>query len=186
MAGVTARCARPASPRRRASLGVIGDTPRGANRLPTILSAAGANYAVTVEPPGASPTVLPSGAPVFVAELSGSSTPSAPSLDPGRSHLSRALHASRLLDDIPEVIADAKFVVLVGRDARIAFDHGVLHFERAAHGVDHAPELDDRAVAGSRFTMRLRCTEMMGSMRSLRSALKRARMRSSSAPASRL
>ena len=28
-------------------------------------------------------------------------------------------------------------------------DHGVLHFDRAAHRVDHAAELDDRAVAGA-------------------------------------
>ena len=52
------------------SLGVIGDTPRGAN-----LSAydrtvvADATYAVTVEPPGGSPTGQPSGAPVFVGKL---------------------------------------------------------------------------------------------------------------------
>jgi anti-sigma-K factor RskA len=52
------------------SLGVIGDTPRGAS-----LSAydravvAGATYAVTVEPPGGSPTGQPSGTPVFVGKL---------------------------------------------------------------------------------------------------------------------
>ena len=52
------------------SLGVIGDTPRGANLSaydPAVV--AGATYAVTVEPPGGSPTGQPSGAPVFVGKL---------------------------------------------------------------------------------------------------------------------
>ena len=52
------------------SLGVIGDTPRGANLSaydPSVV--AGATYAVTVEPPGGSPTGQPSGAPVFVGKL---------------------------------------------------------------------------------------------------------------------
>ena len=31
----------------------------------------------------------------------------------------------------------------------VALDHGGLDFDRAAHGVDHAAELDDRAVAGA-------------------------------------
>jgi anti-sigma-K factor RskA len=52
------------------SLGVIGDTPRGASLSayePSVV--AGATYAVTVEPPGGSPTGQPSGAPVFVGKL---------------------------------------------------------------------------------------------------------------------
>jgi anti-sigma-K factor RskA len=52
------------------SLGVIGDAPRGANLSaydPSVV--AGATYAVTVEPPGGSPTGQPSGAPVFVGKL---------------------------------------------------------------------------------------------------------------------
>jgi anti-sigma-K factor RskA len=52
------------------SLGVIGDTPHGANLSaydPTVV--ADATYAVTVEPPGGSPTGQPSGAPVFVGKL---------------------------------------------------------------------------------------------------------------------
>ena len=52
------------------SLGVIGDTPRGANLSaydPAVV--ADATYAVTVEPPGGSPTGQPSGAPVFVGKL---------------------------------------------------------------------------------------------------------------------
>ena len=35
------------------------------------------------------------------------------------------------------------------RDAGVALDHGVLHFDRAAHRVDHAAELDDAAIAGA-------------------------------------
>ena len=52
------------------SLGLIGDTPHGAS-LSTFDPAvvAGATYAVTVEPPGGSPTGQPSGAPVFVGKL---------------------------------------------------------------------------------------------------------------------
>ena len=34
-------------------------------------------------------------------------------------------------------------------DARVAFDHRVLHFDGAAHGVDDAAKLDERAVAGA-------------------------------------
>jgi anti-sigma-K factor RskA len=52
------------------SLGVIGDGPRGASLSaydPAVV--AGATYAVTVEPPGGSPTGQPSGTPVFVGKL---------------------------------------------------------------------------------------------------------------------
>ncbi|MFZ0602182.1 MAG: hypothetical protein WAN05_12645 [Roseiarcus sp.] len=45
--------------------------------------------------------------------------------------------------------ADAKIYALVGRDAHVAFDHSVLHFECAAHRVDDAAELGDAAVAGA-------------------------------------
>jgi hypothetical protein len=54
-----------------------------------------------------------------------------------------------LLDDIAHVNADAKVDALLGRDASVALDHGGLDFDRAAHGVDRAAELDDRAVAGA-------------------------------------
>jgi anti-sigma-K factor RskA len=52
------------------SLGVIGDGRRGAS-LPAYDPAvvAGATYAVTVEPPGGSPTGRPTGAPLFVGKL---------------------------------------------------------------------------------------------------------------------
>ena len=52
------------------SLGVIGDKPRGASLSaydPAVV--ADATYAVTVEPPGGSPTGQPSGTPVFVGKL---------------------------------------------------------------------------------------------------------------------
>ena len=42
-----------------------------------------------------------------------------------------------------------KFDALVAGNARVALDHGVLHFERAAHRVDDAAELDDAAVASA-------------------------------------
>ena len=38
---------------------------------------------------------------------------------------------------------------LSGAHAGVALDHGVLHFDRAAHRVDDAAELDDAAVAGA-------------------------------------
>ena len=52
------------------SLGVIGETSRAASLSgfdPAVVQ--GATYAVTVEPPGGSPTGQPSGAPVFVGKL---------------------------------------------------------------------------------------------------------------------
>ena len=57
--------------------------------------------------------------------------------------------AVRLLDHVAEMDADAEFDAAVFRHARIAFDHAVLHLDCAAHGVDHAAELDDAAVAGA-------------------------------------
>ena len=42
-----------------------------------------------------------------------------------------------------------KFDAFAGRDPYVALDHGVLHFECAAHRVDDAAELDDAAVAGA-------------------------------------
>src|ERR1700722_1400947 len=44
---------------------------------------------------------------------------------------------------------DAEVYALVRRDARVALDHGALDFDRAAHRIDHATELDDQAVAGA-------------------------------------
>ena len=56
--------------------------------------------------------------------------------------------AVALLDDVAEMDADAKLDAALGH-AGVALDHGVLHFDRAAHGVDDAAELDERAVAGA-------------------------------------
>ena len=53
-----------------------------------------------------------------------------------------------LLHDIAEMDADTKFNALLLREARIAINHAVLDFDGAAHGVDDAAELDERAVAG--------------------------------------
>ena len=57
--------------------------------------------------------------------------------------------AVALLDDVAQMNADAKFYALLGRDTRVALDHGMLHFECAAHRVDDAAELDDAAVASA-------------------------------------
>jgi hypothetical protein len=57
--------------------------------------------------------------------------------------------AVALLHDVAQMNADAKFDPLVERDPRVAFDHGVLHFDCAAHRIDDTAELDDAAVAGT-------------------------------------
>ena len=57
--------------------------------------------------------------------------------------------AVALLDDVAEMNADAKLDAALGRQAGVALDHAGLHFDRAAHGVDHAAELDEAAVAGA-------------------------------------
>jgi hypothetical protein len=45
--------------------------------------------------------------------------------------------------------ANAKLDPTFRRQAGVALDHAGLHLKRAAHGVDHAAELDDRAIAGA-------------------------------------
>ena len=45
--------------------------------------------------------------------------------------------------------ADAEFDAALGRQAGVALDHAVLHFDGAAHRVDHAAKLDEAAVAGA-------------------------------------
>ena len=54
-----------------------------------------------------------------------------------------------LLDHIAQMNADAELDAALRGQAGIAFDHAVLHFDRAAHGVDHAAELDDEPVTGA-------------------------------------
>ena len=70
--------------------------------------------------------------------------------EPGRDvHAVAHEVAVRFLDDVAKMNADAKLDATFGRQAGVALDHAGLHLEGAAHGVDHAAELDDRAVAGA-------------------------------------
>ena len=89
--------------------------------------------------------------------------------------------AVRLLDHVAEMDADAQFDAPSDRDARVALDHRVLNFNRAAHGVDHAAELDDEPVAGALEDAAV-WTAIVGSTRSLRSARSRASVRSCPRP----
>ena len=57
--------------------------------------------------------------------------------------------AVALLDDVAEMNADAEDDAAILGHAGVALDHRVLNFDGAAHGVDDAAELDDRAVAGA-------------------------------------
>ena len=92
----------------------------------------------------------------FVAHLTigvlGEADPSrlANPLDP-RGDVDPVAHeiAVALLHDITDMNANAELDLPVLRDSRVAFDHAVLHLDRAAHGVDDAPELNDAAVAGA-------------------------------------
>jgi hypothetical protein len=54
-----------------------------------------------------------------------------------------------VLAHVAEMNADAKLDAALRRQARVTFGHAVLHLDRAAHGVDHAAELDEAAVPGS-------------------------------------
>src|SRR5271170_4303814 len=57
--------------------------------------------------------------------------------------------AVALLDDVAQMNADPEDDAAILGHAGVALDHGVLNFDGAAHGVDDAAELDDRAVAGA-------------------------------------
>ena len=57
--------------------------------------------------------------------------------------------AVALLDHIAEMDADAELDATLGRKAGVALDHAVLHLDGAAHGIHHAAELDEAAVAGA-------------------------------------
>ena len=59
--------------------------------------------------------------------------------------------AVTIFDDIPEVNANAEDHASVLRQAGVALDHGVLHFDGAAHGVDHAAEFDESSIAGALY-----------------------------------
>ena len=69
--------------------------------------------------------------------------------------------AVALLDDVAEMNADAKDDAAVLGHAGVAFDHRVLHFDCAAHRVDHAAELDDRP-SPVRLTSRPLWTAIVG------------------------
>ena len=92
--------------------------------------------------------------------------------------------AVAFLDHVAEMDADPKFDALVGRDPSVALDHRPLDFNgqfTASTTLRNSTMLPSTV----RLTMRPWWTAMVGSIRSLRSARSRARMRSSSAPASR-
>ena len=55
--------------------------------------------------------------------------------------------AVALLDNVAEVNTDAKLDPPVRRNSRVALEEAVLHFDCAAHRVDHAAEFDEAAVA---------------------------------------
>ena len=57
--------------------------------------------------------------------------------------------AVALLDHVAEMDADAELDAALGRKAGVALDHTVLHLDGAAHGIDHAAELNDGSVAGA-------------------------------------
>jgi hypothetical protein len=89
------------------------------------------------------------------------------------------------LHDVAQMYADAELDAPILGHAGIALHHRILDLDRAAHGVDDATELHQRAVA-VRLTTHPLCTAMVGSIRSLRNARSRASVWSSSMPVSRL
>ena len=44
---------------------------------------------------------------------------------------------------------DAELDAAFGREAGIALDHSVLHFDGATHGLDHAAEFDEASIPGA-------------------------------------
>ena len=59
------------------------------------------------------------------------------------------LIAIGLFDDVAQMNADAEFDPALARHAGVALDEAALHFNGAAHRVDHAAELNEAAVAGA-------------------------------------
>ena len=57
--------------------------------------------------------------------------------------------AVALLDDVAEMNADAENDAAILGHAGVALDHGILNFDRAAHGVDDAAEFNESAVPGA-------------------------------------
>ena len=59
--------------------------------------------------------------------------------------------AVAFLDHVAQVNSDPELDSSLGRHTGVALGHAVLHFDRAAHGVDDAAELDEDAVAGALY-----------------------------------
>jgi hypothetical protein len=57
--------------------------------------------------------------------------------------------AIALFNHVANMDAEAKLDPPVFGDACVSLDHSILHFDRAAYGVNRATELDYRAVAGA-------------------------------------
>ena len=57
--------------------------------------------------------------------------------------------AVALLHHVAQMNADAQFDAPLGRHAGVALDHAVLQLDGAAHRLDHAAELGQRAIAGA-------------------------------------
>ena len=93
--------------------------------------------------------------------------------------------AVALLDHIAEMDADAELDAPLRRKTSIALDHAVLHLDGAAHGIDHAAELNDAPIAGALHHATVVDT-MVGAIRSLQSVRSRASVPSSSLPVRRL
>ena len=72
---------------------------------------------------------------------------SARAFQPRRDVHAVAVDVVALDDDVAEVDTDAKANALVLGNARLAPGHGALDLDGALHGVDHARELHQRAVA---------------------------------------
>ena len=88
-------------------------------------------------------------------------------------------------DHIAEIDPDPKPDALVPRQVRIALRHAALNVHSAAHGVDHACKLDQRAVA-DQLDDAAAVPAIVGSMKSSRRTRRPASVPSSSAAMSRL
>jgi len=51
-------------------------------------------------------------------------------------------------DNVAHIDADAQLDAAVGRNTGVVFGHFVLHLDRTAQRIDHAPKLNQQPVAG--------------------------------------
>ena len=93
--------------------------------------------------------------------------------------------AVAFLDDVAQMNADPEDDTAILGLAGIALDHALLHLDRAAHGVDHTSKFNETSIAGALDDAPV-IAVIEGSIRSVCSTRSRDRVRSSSAPASRL